>query len=168
MKSINVLETFKKHIGDFDLQETMEIPLSKELRVRDFGDDIKSVNNLIGALQTLQFRFKKIYSLLETESNAKNEQIKCLVNDCSFLGTDLFNTTLSAKIGEKIIKVENPSPLHLLENIEGFKEYIQNKQNEITSTLNELIAAANNEALFKKESNTDFENFNKEAFLKAF
>ena len=166
MKSINVLETFKKHIGDFDLQETMEVPLEKELRVRDFGDDIKSVNNLIGALQTLQFRFKKIYSLLEVESS--NEQIKCLVNDCSFLGTDLFDTTLSAKIGEKIIKVENPSPLHLLENTEGFKEYIQNKQDEITLTLNELIAAANNESLFKKESNVDFEHFNKEAFLKAF
>ncbi len=148
------LATLKKHIGDVDFTQdsidcadSMQITQShsqvfsqstesKKLRIYNFSEDIKSINEFAGALQTLQICFQKILKIARTDSmmESKEAQISDLIKECSFLGKGLFDSSMSANGGS--ITFENPSPMPLLEkDLQEFTQYIEEKLSELTQTL---------------------------------
>ena len=77
MQQKDILETFKKYVGEFGLSQKFQIPLCKTQRIQNFGEDIKSANELTGALQTLKITFKKI---LDIASMLGSDEVPELVN----------------------------------------------------------------------------------------
>ncbi len=147
----DVLATFKKHIGDIDFSQDVE---SKNLHIHNFGEDMKSINEFAGALQTLQICFGKILHLAHTlkQNPAHHTTIKAQIQEhikeCRFLGKGLFDSSMSAKVGMTIITLENPSPIPLLDKsaTQDFIDYIQDKNTELIQTLNfisQTIASEN-------------------------
>ncbi|OBV30011.1 hypothetical protein BKN38_00360 [Helicobacter sp. CLO-3] len=63
MQQKDILETFKKYVGEFGLDQKFQVPLCKAQRIQNFGEDIKSANELAGALQTLQIALKKMLDI---------------------------------------------------------------------------------------------------------
>lgn len=213
-KANEIIETFKKHIKEQGIEpqslaknalsniEAIQsakthLPFVAQRKIRNFGEDIKSANELTGALQTLQITFKKLLSLAdeldEMDNAAKSSdeamqkksqiltQIKERVEMATFMGEGLFDTALSAKMGNKEILLENPSPMPLLENdnvesakIGHFKTYIEEKTLEINEALSHLSNAISNAEIFDKahefgdfDSSADssvFERFDKNIF----
>ena len=151
MQQKDILATLKKHIGDIDFSQDME---SKNLRIHNFGEDMKSINEFAGALQTLQICFGKILHLAHTlNQNPTSQttikaQIQEHITECRFLGKDLFDSSMSIKAGATIITLENPSPMPLLDktDVQDFIDYIQDKNTELIQTLNfiaQTIASQN-------------------------
>ncbi len=174
MQEKDILETFKKHIGEMPQAHKFEIPLCKSHRINNFGEDIKSANELTGALQILQITFKKILALVDgfgenvVQDSLIEYQIQEKVDKCKFLGNALFDSTLSAKVGQSTIEFENPSPMPLLSkgDKEGFVGYIEEKLLEITDSLQAITQAVANEKLFDKhQADTSFAGFDKNVFL---
>lgn len=213
-KANEIIETFKKHIKEQGIEpqslaknalsniEAIQsakthLPFVAQRKIRNFGEDIKSANELTGALQTLQITFKKLLSLAdeldEMDNAAKSSdkamqkksqiltQIKERVEMATFMGEGLFDTALSAKMGNKEILLENPSPMPLLENdnvesakIGHFKTYIEEKTLEINEALSHLSNAISNAEIFDKAQNfgdfdssadsSVFERFDKNIF----
>ncbi|GAD19704.1 flagellar FLiS export co-chaperone [Helicobacter fennelliae] len=195
MHEKDIIATFKKHIGEVDLgeidlggadftastknlKEAFKIPLCKNLKITHFGEDIKSVNELTGALQTLQIVFRKITDLAQSigQDPIQDALLECQIKDkiaeCRFLGNALFDVTLSAKIGQKQLQLENPSPLPLLQNGNPslLIDYIQDKNTEITQTLTALSQAIASQSPFSSaQPNADIpnlEHFDKDMLFK--
>lgn len=213
-KANEIIETFKKHIKEQGIEpqslaknalsniEAIQSakthsPFVAQRKIRNFGEDIKSANELTGAFQTLQITFKKLLSLAdeleELDNAAKSNdeatqkksqilaQIKERVQMAIFMGEGLFDTDLSAKIGDKKILLENPSPMPLLQNdsaksTKNFQTYIKEKLLEINEALSHLSKAISNAEIFDKaqdfgdfDSSADssvFEKFDKNIFMK--
>ncbi|MGX2972770.1 flagellar FLiS export co-chaperone [Helicobacter sp. T3_23-1059] len=205
-KANEIIETFKKHIKEQGIEpqslaknalsniEAIQsakthLPFVAQRKIRNFGEDIKSANELTGALQTLQITFKKLLSLadeLDEMDNATKSsdeamqkksqilaQIKERVEMATFMGEGLFDTALSAKMGNKEILLENPSPMPLLENdnaksakIGHFKTYIEEKSLEINEALSHLSNAISNAEIFDKAQ--DFGDFDSSADSSVF
>lgn len=198
----NIIETFKKHIKEQGIEpdtlaqnalsniqaikSNARLPFLAERKIRNFGEDIKSANELTGALQTLQIAFKKMLSLADEISQSSSQareqiykQIKDRISSTTFMGEGLFDTLLSAKIGGKEILLENPSPMPLLESskassdgeyvdFENFKDYVSEKLLEINETLAHLSEAISQAQIFDKAQEFDnssaFETFDKNIF----
>lgn len=195
----NIIETFKKHIKEQGIEpdtlaqnalsniqaikSNAKLPFLAERKIRNFGEDIKSANELTGALQTLQIAFKKLLffadEISQDSSNQAREQvykqIKDRISSTTFMGDGLFDTVLSAKIGGKEILLENPSPMPLLESskvssdgeyvdFENFKDYVSEKLLEINETLAHLSEAISQAQIFDKAQ--EFDSFDSSAFEK--
>lgn len=194
----NIIETFKKHIKEQGIEpdtlaqnalsniqaikSNAKLPFLAERKIRNFGEDIKSANELTGALQTLQIAFKKMLSLADEISQSSSQareqiykQIKDRITSTTFMGDGLFDTVLSAKIGGKEILLENPSPMPLLESskassdgeyvdFENFKDYVSEKLLEINETLAHLSEAISQAQIFDKAQ--EFDSFDSSAFEK--
>ena len=196
----NIIETFKKHIKEQGIepdtlaqnalnniqaiQSNAKLPFIAERKIRNFGEDIKSANELAGALQTLQIAFKKLLSLADEISQSSSQareqiykQIKDKIASSTFMGEGLFDTALSAKIGGKEILLENPSPMPLLESTQAhnadnggdcaessknFKDYVSEKLLEINETLAHLSEAISQAQIFDKAQ--EFDSFDSSAF----
>lgn len=192
----NIIETFKKHIKEQGIEPDIlaknalsniqaiksnaKLPFLAERKIRNFGEDIKSANELTGALQTLQIAFKKLLFFadeISQNSQTKEQsykQIKDRISSTTFMGEGLFDTVLSAKIGGKEILLENPSPMPLLESIKAgneskcvesskiFKDYVSEKLLEINETLAHLSEAISQAQIFDKAQ--EFDSFDSSAF----
>lgn len=193
----NIIETFKKHIKEQGIEPDMlaqnalsniqaiksnaKLPFLAERKIRNFGEDIKSANELTGALQTLQIAFKKLLFFADEISQYSSnqargqiyKQIKDRITSTTFMGDGLFDTVLSAKIGGKEILLENPSPMPLLESskassegeyvdFENFKDYVSEKLLEINETLALLSEAISQAQIFDKAQ--EFDSFDSSAF----
>lgn len=193
----NIIDTFKKHIKEQGIEPDMlaqnalsniqaiksnaKLPFLAERKIRNFGEDIKSANELTGALQTLQIAFKKLLlftdEISQDSSNQARgqvyEQIKDRISSTTFMGDGLFDTVLSVKIGGKEILLENPSPMPLLESskasgeseyvdFENFKDYVSEKLLEINETLSLLSEAISQAQIFDKAQ--EFDSFDSSAF----
>lgn len=168
MQQKDILETFKKYVGEFGLDQKIQIPLYKSQRIQDFGEDIKSANELTGALQILKNTCKKILESANALGNDEIQdqltiyQIQEQIAQCKFMGNELFDSTLSAKVGARKIELENPSPMPLLDrgDFSGFVGYMQDKMTEITQSLSALAEAIAGESLFGRDTTTSSHNFN--------
>lgn len=182
MQQKDILETFKKYVGEFGLEQKIQVPICKSQRIQNFGENIKSANELAGALQILKNTCKKILESANTLGNDEIQdqliiyQIQEQIAQCKFMGNELFDSTLSAKVGQSSIELENPSPMPLLDrgDFSGFVGYMQEKMTEITQSLSALSEAIAGESLFGRESAKgstrsaqSFETFDASAFLNA-
>lgn len=186
-----IIETFKRHIKEQGINTEqlaqnalsniqaiksakIHLPFLAKRKIRNFGEDIKSANELTGALQTLQIAFRKILSLLDEANNTSDlqNQIQDRIKLTTFMGEELFDTDLGANISGQEILLENPSPMPLLtsHSIDDFRDYVNEKLLEINEVLATVSKAISNAEIFDKAQDvcevdsSAFETFDKNIF----
>lgn len=182
-----ILATFKKHLEGIDKTQNESIPsnpIYKTHKIKQFGEDMKSANEFIGALQILDIALSKIITQAEKliaeedfidkdfiENNLLIE-IKSIIQNCTFLSTPLFDTTLSISCDGEEIELEAFSPL-LYTNNGGYKNmlaYLEDKKAEVQNTLLKVSEKISNQKVFKsqKSDSLNYNNFDPKDFLKMF
>ncbi|MCR6574465.1 flagellar FLiS export co-chaperone [Campylobacter insulaenigrae] len=161
---IDELEILQKHLGQVDLNGA-----SLKHQTQKFSEDITDANDFVGALQILDSSLKKILNLLE-DRNYEDVQDKVLiasesvkiVDNCSFLGSALFDNNYNVNVGNKAFSFEICNPIKILENSDyaGMKAYIEDKREEVSSLLSELATAIANYNLGQSFCGMDFDTKN--------
>ncbi len=141
-----------------------------------FGEDIKGVNEFIGALQSAQIVLTKILKIAqgclydatdlqqaqmsESELDSKKalaiSEITSLVAEAQFLGTPLFDTNLSANINGAKQSICFASPLSLSPDFHALSVYVQEKQDEsmqLLLLLSEVLSTPSNAHFESVDSN---------------
>lgn len=139
----NELEVLKQHLG--------QVQGVREFKAKQICSQINDANDFIGALQVLDLTLKKIYTHINERMDDNDELQKRtldaisvqLINNCSFMGTALFDSAFSVYVGEKLFEFEIANPLLVLENggYEGVLSYVEDKRDEIKALLSELSSA---------------------------
>lgn len=184
MFNVDILETFKKHLGkageleDFNSKEmdTSLQFLDKTSKIKQFGEDMKSANEFIGAVQTLDFIIKKLIDQVQGMSIV--DKMKCsgvdeardcdfrilksivskelleTMEKCVFMGTNLFDTTLCmpCQSGDISIEVPNPMPLFESENYKDFIFYLEDKSLELQQCLVLVSAKISGQKIFDSKN----------------
>ena len=152
----DILATLKKHIDSGAIE-----PTPKEVsraQIHTFGENMKGINEFIGAVQMLSLNLNKIKnlsekiewindllsqesnentaSMLRMQRNAHIANIKYVCGEAKFLGVNLFGTNLNCVVRGKefAISVENPL------NLKGthFPTYCTEKLLEIEDLMQKL------------------------------
>lgn len=182
MLNDEILNTLKKHLKDIDGADFGNIKTThSKNKILKFGEDIKSANEFIGALQVLDITIKKIIAearKIDTELLEDKIQLDCVIfnieqwiQKCSFMGTNLFDTTISTSIGNSSIELEINSPLNfaLQRDFDNLMHYLEDKREEIKQKLALISQNLSNE---KKEDQDYHQNFSQgfdaKDFLKMF
>ncbi|MDO4673686.1 flagellar FLiS export co-chaperone [Campylobacter sp.] len=138
----NELDVLKQHLG--------QVQGVSEFKAKQIGSQINDANDFIGALQVLDLALKKIHRHLSERMDDDGVQRRALdaglvqlINNCSFMGTALFDNVFNVHAGERLFEFEIMNPLWVLENggYEGVLAYIEDKREEIKANLSELSGA---------------------------
>lgn len=138
------LEILKKHLGEVQGKSSFD--------AKTFGSQISDANDFIGALQVLDLSLKKISKNIkercldgidEEQKRLLDAQSSQLIQNCSFMGENLFDNSFSVNLASKIFSFEIQNPLLILENsdYEGVLAYIDDKREEISTLLDDLALA---------------------------
>ena len=166
MKDKDVLAIFKKHV-DSSLDDKNKIMHSHR-----FAENMKGVNEFIGALQTLNMKLSKIIKLCEIIESINDldtldsiqllnkQKHENMVEDLcqsSFLGINLFNTELSCALNGEIFSICIESPSNYFDNkIIGFCIQKQDELNLILKNISCSLESQN--ANVNLDSNYDFKS----------
>lgn len=132
----NILSIFQKHLGS---QSQMQDKITT---------DIKSTNELIGSLQSLDSALKKCQNSPYCE-----EEIEQIVSNCFFMEKPLFGREIFIPATGEIFFVQDLTEMFQSHSQENLSSYIQNKREEIKEIL-EIIF----EALDKQECSSPQHN----------
>ena len=148
MLNKDILDTLKKHLADIDgTVFRSEMTRKSKLKIHKFGEDMKSANELIGALQILDITLKKIIteaSKVDRELVESGEltqgvvfAIEQLIGKCSFMGMELFDATMSTEFGGEEISFSVASPMEFVTrgDFANTIAYLEDKREEIKQTL---------------------------------
>lgn len=175
-----ILATFKKHLSGIDELQTN---VSKS-QIYNFGENMKGVNEFIGAVQMLGINLSKIKNLFEKiawiddllkqESNTNTSQmlhterqthivnIEHIVQNAKFMGIGLFDTELSCVVNGIAFSVNIANPLLSDDGL----EYCTNKQEELNQILSQISQALNNdEAIYTQNrglQDSSYKRYNKD------
>lgn len=160
MKDSNFLESLKKHI-DSGIIEPMPRTITKA-QIHNFGENMKGINEFIGAIQVLSLNVAKIKNLsekiewinelLKSESNentitmltmqknAHISNIKYVSELTKFLGVSLFDTKLSCAVNGKIFSISVENPLSIKDNM---FQFCTQKLDELENLINSLNHSLN-------------------------
>lgn len=159
MTNEDILATFKKHIDGIDNKNMQNM---SKYQIHRFSENIKGINEFIGAAQSISIKILKIKNLaekinyidelLDAPSNnleqlkqnkiSNKSSIENIIQDATFMGIQLFDTELSCIINGKEIKLNIKNPMQYIDN--NIIEYCQEVQNEIStilSTISNLMAS---------------------------
>lgn len=185
----DLLATFKKHLDGIDDSQKMAVEvdtLNKGSKIHKFGEDMKSANEFIGALQILDNALKKILIQIQViliDDDLKDENFKSLeslvskeineiVEKCSFMGTELFGSTLSVFGGNEEICIEILNPLDFFDNggYENMAAYAEDKRSDVACCLKMVSAKISGQQIFESDvsNSSKYDNFNAKDFLKMF
>ena len=156
-----LLKTLKKHLQNIDgATSDLKEPLMQKSKILSFGEDMKSANEFIGALQIISITLKKAINIAK-KSDTPHEirlqiqeqlclEIKELTEKCSFMGNSLFDATLLTSLGQNHFEFEINTPNSFLEeyDFENIIIYFEDKQDEIKqklSLISNKISEANNQ-----------------------
>ena len=129
----DILATLKKHI-DSGVIEPMPKEVTKT-QIHKFGENMKGINEFIGAVQMLSLNLNKVKnlsekiewindllaqednentaSMLRMQKNAHIANIKYVCGEAKFLGVNLFGTSLSCVANGKEFSTNVENPLEL-------------------------------------------------------
>lgn len=159
MTNKDILATFKKHIDEIDDKSMKNM---SKYQIHRFSENIKGINEFIGAAQSISMRIIKIKNLaekisyidelLDTPSNnleqlkqnkiAHINNIENIAQDSTFIGIQLFDTELSCMINGKEIKLNVKNPMQYInDNIIEYCQEVQNDISKILSTISNLMAS---------------------------
>ncbi|PAF54362.1 hypothetical protein BKH42_00130 [Helicobacter sp. 13S00482-2] len=183
----DLLDTFKKHLNGIDDSHKLNLSgncFNKERKIHKFGEDMKSANEFIGALQILDNALSKLLVQIQViliDDEFKDGDFKSLegivfkeiseiVEKCSFMGTPLFGNTLSIFVDTQEIVIEIFNPLDFLENggYENVCSYLEDKKAEIADCLKLVALKASGQQIFDSDlsSTSSYDNFDAKDFLK--
>ncbi|RDU64075.1 hypothetical protein CQA53_08020 [Helicobacter didelphidarum] len=155
-----MLQTFKKHLNGLDNIEEIMLNATKQSKIQThrFGEGIKAANELVGCLQILSSKLNKLqvivakieFSLEEDPTNPANvnmseiliSQAKDLIANTKFVDRELFDTELSASMGNRNVVFEMASPLPFVEKKDfvALNQYIDSKKEEIKACMEAIRA----------------------------
>ncbi|PAF44518.1 flagellar FLiS export co-chaperone [Helicobacter sp. 11S02596-1] len=190
----DMLATFKKHLGGMDSPQPQDIqtqgitesPFGKSKKIKKFGEDIKSANEFIGAAQILDIACAKLIAQsqrmlgdneingadLEPLERIVSSEMHQIIEKCSFMGTELFDATLSVMVDSKNIEIEVSNPLPLVQNAgyEGVIAYLEDKRADLKNALALVSTKIFDQKIFGSQTieNPAYESFNAKDFLKMF
>lgn len=162
----NELNVLKKHLG--------EVESVSEFRASQICSEINDANDFIGALQVLDLSLKKVQKNIQDRTNDLNlddlqkrtldANTSQLIQNCSFMGTALYDNIFNVYVGQQLFEFEIANPLLVLEKggYEGVLAYIEDKRDEIKGILSSLGNAilmgstTNNSGIY--DTNIDFKN----------
>ena len=140
----DLLATLKKHIQDIDGTD-FEVPSKVGNKIVSFGEDMKSANEFIGALQVLSIALKKCINKAHlVDDGAENLDaqntalfIREIISNCSFMGNALFDASLCIELGSESVEFSISTPESFLEkyDFESIVGYFEDKQEEIKQNL---------------------------------
>ncbi len=142
----DLLATLKKHIQDIDGTD-FKVPSKIGNRIVSFGEDMKSANEFIGALQVLSIALKKcINKILLIEDSMQNMStlkestvlyIREIITNCSFMGNALFDANFCIKLDSDSLEFSISTPESFLKeyDFESIMAYFEDKQEEIKQKL---------------------------------
>lgn len=156
MNNSDILATFRKHLSGID-----EVRELSSTQIYNFGENMKGINEFIGAAQTLSLNLSKIRNLCEkiawiddlskqesdegtirmyhTERNAHIANIKYILQGAKFMGIGLFDTELSCSINGRFFSINVASPL----DEENMLEYCVAREDEVRETLSAVSRQLN-------------------------
>ncbi|KAA6227830.1 hypothetical protein FMM54_01475 [Campylobacter sp. LR185c] len=141
---MNELDVLKKHLGDVD---NMGVFKAKQI-----CSQISDANDFIGALQVLDIALKKIHtslsqrideSLDDMQKRTLDADASSIIQNCSFMGTALFDNVFSVYVRKQNFEFEIANPLLVLEKSDynGVLAYIEDKREEISNILVDVTMA---------------------------
>ncbi|RAX55241.1 hypothetical protein CCY99_00650 [Helicobacter sp. 16-1353] len=152
MSNDDILATLKKHLPE--VEEESQVNLTKT-QIHNFGENMKGINEFIGAAQTLVVNLNKIRNLAEkiqwiddllkqeentstiqilnTERQTHIANIKYMLENSKFMGVGLFDTELSCVINGKRFSLNIENPLHFIDD--NMLEYCILKNDELNDLL---------------------------------
>ncbi|MFC3847724.1 flagellar FLiS export co-chaperone [Helicobacter baculiformis] len=161
----NMLEVFKKHLGDIDPADLGILDTQQKARkIQHFNREIKGLNESIGALQTLQVACQK---LLKFESGA-HEGIQDIVLKARFKEQELFGGCLHILLdSQEPLRVEVPNPLEVLksEGLEKMRAVLEEGLTSIKSALLSIQESVASKQVFQKPPTLNTPHFDKGALL---
>lgn len=185
----DLLATFKKHLDGIDNPQKINVEvdsLNRGGKIHKFGEDMKSANEFIGALQILDNALKKLLIQIQIvlidddfKSNdfqslegLVSQEVNEIIEKCSFMGTALFGNTLSVFGGEDEICIEILNPLDFLNNggYENMSAYIEDKRADVNNCLKLVSAKISGQQIFDSNvsKTSKYDDFNAKDFLKMF
>ncbi|PAF48128.1 hypothetical protein BKH46_02115 [Helicobacter sp. 12S02634-8] len=195
----DMLSIFKKHLNGACAHNGTPIAtdtMDKSRKIRKFGEDFKSANEFIGSLQVLDNALNQLLiqaqKLLDihqnTDQNASTDpniadtiqaaeameglcvqEMGHRIENCSFLGTALFDTILSVQANASTIAVEvlSPMPLIYKKNYAEVVAYLEDKKSEVSHALASIQAQITHQDIFEKDfASTPYAKFDTQEFLK--
>ncbi len=134
------------------------ISMSSSNPHKSFGEDSKGLNEFIGALQITNIALGKILKEIEScelEDCVSKEELDSLqssacvrideiIQNTKFMGTPLFDTPLSAKVGGSMKGITFENPLALSHDFSAMKGFLEDKRaesNDLLLALSEALLA---------------------------
>lgn len=159
-----MLQTLQKYVGNVEGLEDVRF-MSKNGSI-GFGEGSKAINEFIGYLQVLNFKLDKLQNIVSRieisieESNSQIDdvpqnisaninmseilisQAKDIIQNTKFVDKNLFDTELSASMGDFTVSFEMESPLYLLQSrkFNTIISYVDSKKEEIKVCMEALRA----------------------------
>lgn len=162
MNNDDMLATFKKHLAG--VEQDIQVNLTKT-QIHNFGENMKGINEFIGAAQTLNVNLNKIKNLsekihwiddlLKQETNANAIQIlrterqthianiKYTLENAKFLGVGLFDVELSCVVSGRKFSLNVANPLEFIDD--NMLEYCAAKSDELNEMLLKVSQRLNSE-----------------------
>lgn len=180
MNDNDVLSAFKKHLADINLNEENKTILTKS-QIHNFGENMKGVNEFIGAIQTLNVNISKIKDiflkvqwiddLLQQEKNIntiellKSEKqnhiidINYVLENSKFMGIALFDIELSCCVNGKLFKLNVENPLNFIND--NVVEYCNQKEEDLNLVILQISQSlsGDNITTTNKSTNKNLEDF---------
>lgn len=177
MSEKNILETFKKYQQEASGGEIASEHLTKT-QIYNFGENMKGINEFIGAAQSLMVNLTKIKNVSEKiawideaaqdsnnsairlERSAHVTNIKYLVANAQFMGVQLYDTNLTCAVNGRIFSTNVANPAQFLDENVDIAEYCTQKINEINALLarlNNALLSEENDSLEQEFSQSDFD-----------
>lgn len=178
MSNDDILATFKKHLSE--VEQEVQINLTKT-QIHNFGENMKGINEFIGAAQTLNVNLSKIKNLsekiqwiddllkqeanestikiLNTERQTHIANIKYMLGNSKFMGIELFDTELSCVVNGKRFSLNIESPLNFIDD--NMLEYCTLKNEELSKLLLQISQRLNGQDDNSSAIN-EFEDLSKE------
>ncbi|TEY03895.1 flagellar FLiS export co-chaperone [Campylobacter sp. US33a] len=138
-KELKILE---QHLG--------KVQAVGEFKASQICTQINDANDFIGALQVLDLALRKIHTSISTyDTNLDESQkgtldanISQFIQNCSFMGTALFDNAFNVYVGQKLFEFEISNPLLILQKYgyEGVLAYVEDKREELKGILGELAS----------------------------
>lgn len=159
----NELDILKKHLG--------EVVGKSEFSAKELSSQINDANDFIGALQMLDLSLKKVQKNIqernspelssEEQKRSLDAQSAAIIQNCSFMGESLFDTSLSVSVGKENFSFEIQNPLLVLEKAgyEGVLAYIEDKREELDALLESIGDAIALGDLSNIATGSEYRNF---------
>lgn len=159
MNNIDMLATFKKYV------ESEHSKSMTKSQIHRFSENIKGINEFIGASQIILLNISKIKKIVEkiecldefdSKSSIKGymNDINHIVDNTVFMGIKLFDTELSCNFNGVFFSLNVTNPLNFSDDIYGYCIEMQDKISNTISSLSAVLTMDSDDIDYNISLNT--------------